>query len=54
MKQGGLCAARPKRRKYRSYVGEISAAFVEQLAATASTLERQASSLKNLVAVFHL
>jgi aerotaxis receptor len=31
-----------------------SAAFVEQLAATASTLERQASSLKNSVAVFHL
>lgn len=26
MKQGGLLAARPKRRKYRSYVGEISAA----------------------------
>ncbi|MDQ9172320.1 IS3 family transposase [Oxalobacteraceae bacterium R-40] len=26
MKQGGLCAARPKRRKYRSYVGEISTA----------------------------
>lgn len=26
MKQGGLFAARPKRRKYRSYVGEISAA----------------------------
>jgi putative transposase len=26
MKQGGLLAARPKRRQYRSYVGEISAA----------------------------
>lgn len=26
MKQGGLLAARPKRRKYRSYIGEISTA----------------------------
>jgi putative transposase len=26
MKQGGLHAARPKRRRYRSYIGEISPA----------------------------